>query len=64
MFNHGTTRIIAIGLAGAAIGLAFGILYTPYSGKKLRLKIADKFDDVAARIHKFGHPEKYSRIKP
>ena len=65
MSNHDTSRTIAIGfIAAAAVGLAVGILYASHSGKELRLKIADMFDDMAARIDKFGHPEKYSRIKP
>jgi len=65
MSNHDTNRTITVGfIAAAAVGLAVGILYATHSGKELRLKIADMFDDVAARMDRFGHPEKYSRIKP
>jgi gas vesicle protein len=37
--------IIAL-FAGAAIGVAFGILYAPDKGSKTREKIKDKFDDL------------------
>ena len=65
MSDHSNNRPFATGLiAGAAVGLAIGMLYTPRSGREIRMKIADVLDDMAVRVEKFSHPEKYSRIKP
>ena len=65
MSNNYTSSYFAIGfITGIVIGSAIGVLYTPNSGRELRLKIADKVDNISARIDKFSHPEKYSRIKP
>ena len=62
--NHNISSFAIAFIMGAAIGLAVSILYTPRSGKELRMKMAYMADDLAARIHRFNHPEKYSRIKP
>jgi gas vesicle protein len=50
--------------AGLLIGGMIGLLFAPYSGKELRMKLADVADDVSDRISRFKEPEKYSRIKP
>lgn len=65
MSRNDTSGSFAIGfIIGALIGLAVSTFYAPYSGKELRMKMADMFTDIAARTDKFRHPEKYSRIKP
>jgi hypothetical protein len=65
MSNHSTGRTLAIGFTvAAAIGLAVGILYGSDPGKKLRIKMSHMADDLSARVNKFSHPEKYSRIRP
>jgi gas vesicle protein len=65
MSDHKNYKPFATGLiAGAAIGLAIAVLFTPHSGRELRMKIADMIDDISIRLEKFSHPEKYSRIKP
>ena len=65
MSNNDTGSSFAIGFfMGAIIGLAVSMLYTPRSGKEFRGKLAYIVDDMSARIDKFSHPEKYSRIKP
>lgn len=54
-----------IGLSsGLLIGSLLGILFAPYSGKELKMKLVDIADDITGRINKFREPEKYSRIKP
>ena len=56
---------LLIGLgAGLLIGGLLGLLLTPYSGRELKIKIADMTDDLTDRVNKFREPEKYSRIKP
>ena len=50
--------------SGFIIGCLLGMLFTPYSGRELRMKLADITDDMADRVNKFKEPEKYSRIKP
>ena len=56
---------LLIGLgAGLLIGCFLGMLLTPYSGRELKIKIADMTDDLTDRVNKFREPEKYSRIKP
>ena len=56
---------LLIGLgAGLLIGGFLGMLLTPYSGRELKIKIADMTDDLTDRVNKFREPEKYSRIKP
>ncbi len=55
----------AIGfVTGAVLGLAVSLIYTPFSGKELRIKMTEMVDDITARIDRFSHPDKYSRIKP
>ncbi len=58
-------EMLLIGLgSGLLLGSLLGILFAPYSGRELRMKLADMADDIAARVNKFKEPEKYSRIKP
>jgi len=65
MSDNYTSSSFAIGfITGIVIGLAVGILYAPNTGRELRLRITDMADNLSARIDKFSHPEKYSRIKP
>jgi len=55
---------LLIGLgAGLLIGGLLGMMLTPYSGRQLKMKIADMTDDLTDRVNKFREPEKYSRIK-
>jgi gas vesicle protein len=55
--------IIGLG-SGLLIGGLLGLIFAPYSGKELKMKIADIVDDFTGRVNKFREPEKYSRIKP
>ena len=46
-----TTICIISALGGAMLGAAVAMLTTPQSGKELRGKIHDVFDETARRIH-------------
>ena len=46
-----TSICIFSALGGALVGAAVAMLVTPQSGKELRVKLHDAFDDTARRIH-------------
>lgn len=46
-----TTICIISALGGAMLGAAVAMLTTPQSGKELRGKIHDAFDETTKRIH-------------
>jgi gas vesicle protein len=46
-----TTICIISALGGAMLGAAVAMLTTPQSGKELRGKLHDAFDETAKRIH-------------
>jgi gas vesicle protein len=46
-----TSMCIFSALGGALVGAAVAMLLTPQSGKELRGKIHEAFDDTARRIH-------------
>jgi gas vesicle protein len=55
---------LLIGLgAGLLIGSLLAILFAPFSGRELRMKLDDIKDDIKDRTRRFKEPEKYSRIK-
>ena len=54
--------LVGIG-AGLLIGGLLGLLFAPYSGRGLRMKLDDIKDDIKDRAKRFKEPEKYSRIK-
>lgn len=57
-------EMLAIGLAsGLFVGCLLGILFAPFSGKDLRMKLDDIKDDLKDRTQRFKEPGKYSRIK-
>ena len=45
-----TTKVIGGFLAGAALGVAAGILMAPESGKRTRRKIADKSKEMSDQL--------------
>lgn len=49
--------------SGLFVGILLGILFAPYSGRELRMKLDDIKDDIKDRTKRFKEPEKYSRIK-
>ena len=55
--------IIGFG-SGLLVGSLLSMLLTPYSGRELRMKLADIADDITNRVNRFKEPEKYTRIKP
>ncbi len=57
-------EMVTIGIAtGLLVGCLLGILFAPFSGKNLRMKLDDIKDDLKDRTQRFKEPEKYSRIK-
>jgi gas vesicle protein len=49
--------------SGLLIGSLLAILFAPFSGRELRMKLDDIKDDIKDRARRFKEPEKYSRIK-
>ena len=57
-------EMLILGLgSGLLVGCLLGILFAPYSGRELRMKLDDIKDDIKDRTKRFREPEKYSRIK-
>jgi gas vesicle protein len=57
-------EMLAIGIvSGLLAGCFLAILFAPFSGKDLRMKLDDIKIDLKDRTQRFKEPEKYSRIK-
>ena len=56
------TFLIGIG-SGLVLGSLIGMIFSPYSGKELRMKLDDLKVDIKDRTNRFREPQKYSRIK-
>ena len=58
------TEMLLAGLgSGFLLGGLLAMILAPCSGKELRMKLTDIYDDIGSRVNRFREPEKYSRIK-